>query len=133
MTTCIVLGCDRPRYQRARMCSTHKMRLHRYGDLLSRAHPATEHVDGEGYIAISRERQHRRVLLDAIGPGAHPCHWCGGSVSWDLSYPKHRDGLVVDHLDGVKTNNDPANLAPAHGSCNRLRSRYAWPPFEMAR
>jgi hypothetical protein len=99
------------------------MRMHRYGDLLSRAQPAAAaHIDGEGYVAVSRERQHRRVLLEAIGPGTHPCHWCGRSVSWDLSYPKDRDALVADHLDGVKTNNDPANLVPAHGRCNLARA-----------
>jgi hypothetical protein len=30
--TCVIDGCIKPRYQRRRMCSTHTMRQHRYGD-----------------------------------------------------------------------------------------------------
>lgn len=26
--------------------------------------------------------EHRVVLYDAIGPGPHPCHWCGKLLDW---------------------------------------------------
>lgn len=54
---------------------------------------------------------HRAVLYDKLGPGAHPCHYCGRLVVWG-------DTLCGDHLDGDKANNDPANLAPCCHGCN---------------
>lgn len=60
------------------------------------------------------------VLFDAIGPGEHPCHWCGWPVSWDVVYRAGSDvlaerweALIADHLDGDRANNDPANLVPS--------------------
>lgn len=69
---------------------------------------------------------HRAVLFAKIGPGSpHSCHWCGKNVYWikaDVGF----DGssyLVVDHLDGDKTNNQPGNLVPSCNGCNSLRQR----------
>jgi hypothetical protein len=69
--------------------------------------------------------EHRIVLWDAIGPGVHPCHWCGRSVDWAKSYPQDSDGLVVDHLDNNTRNNDLSNLVPSCNPCNtsKLRQR----------
>lgn len=58
--------------------------------------------------------EHRVVLYDAIGPGTHPCHWCGVGVTW-------RVDLTVDHVDAVKENNDLSNLVPACTRCNTQR------------
>lgn len=59
---------------------------------------------------------HRVILFDCIGYGPHRCHWCGSHVNW-------RAGLVVDHLDDIKTNNDSENLVPACMPCNTGRGR----------
>jgi hypothetical protein len=63
--------------------------------------------------------EHRKVLYDKIGPGPHLCHWrCGRLVNWGGT-----KGLHTDHVDGVRTNNDPDNLVPACPSCNKLRAK----------
>lgn len=72
-------------------------------------HPLA-HADG-------RVRIHRAVLYDAIGPGAHPCHWCGDLLTW-------KENLVVDHIDADTWNNDPSNLVPSCSSCNSRRATY---------
>lgn len=64
--------------------------------------------------------EHRKVLHDIIGPGPHACHWnyfseCGKTqLTWG-----GLDGIQVDHLDGDKTNNDPANMVASCLACNR--------------
>ena len=75
---------------------------------------------GEGHPlaqADGRTRVHRLVLFDAIGPGAHPCHWCQKIVHWEAE-----PALVADHLDGNTWNNDPGNLVPACFVCNIHRA-----------
>lgn len=74
-------------------------------------HP-TEHADG-------RVRIHRAVLYDKIGPGWHPCNWCGRPVSWDVK--RGKDQLVSDHVDNDTWNNDQDNLVPACNRCNLHR------------
>lgn len=68
--------------------------------------------------------EHRLVLYEKIGPGAHSCHWCGVRLIWapTLLHLGTIQRLVVDHLDDDPTNNDPANLVPACSRCNTLRS-----------
>ena len=78
-------------------------------------------------LAVGRSGQvseHRVVLYGAIGPGPHSCHWgCGKILEWG-----GHTGIQADHIDGVKTNNDPANLVPACISCNRRRAAAGNPP-----
>ncbi len=63
--------------------------------------------------------EHRFVLYEKIGPGPHPCHWaCGAILDWGGP-----SGINVDHLDDDKLNNDPDNLVPSCGNCNRHRGR----------
>lgn len=73
-------------------------------------------------------RENRLVLfekLERIGP--HECHWgCGRLCFWSLPVTflsADRSGLMADHLDGEKTNNDPSNVVPSCGSCNSKRAR----------
>ncbi|MET7742001.1 HNH endonuclease signature motif containing protein [Streptomyces sp. NPDC005385] len=67
-------------------------------------------------------RHHRIVLWDKIGPGEHACHWeCGTTVSWDKTYPHDPNGMVVDHVNGDKSDNRPENLVPSCGRCNLTR------------
>lgn len=81
-----------------------------YRVISNRHHPTS---DSGGHCL-----EHRVVLFDSIGPGEHPCHWCGRAVAWFGRPP-----LVVDHLDEDKVNNDPSNLAPSCIACNALRGR----------
>jgi len=110
------------------------MRQFRYGDFASHQRPAQDRLDAYGYVISPevhpdlrgkdgrRGRQHRDVLYRAIGPGQHPCHWCGRLVDWAKPYPANSDGLTVDHLDFDPANNELANLAPSCGSCNVKRA-----------
>jgi hypothetical protein len=74
---------------------------------------------------------HRVVLYDAIGPGQHPCHWCGTPVEWAFGQRGTPAGaLVSDHVDGDRLNNALVNLVPSCGVCNghRLPSWEPWQP-----
>lgn len=66
--------------------------------------------------------EHRRVLFDSIGPGAHPCHWCQTEVTWQVKQYNRRGNLVVDHVDGDRWNNALENLVPSCGRCNSRRA-----------
>lgn len=142
---CAVDGCERPRVKQARgryrYCSAHKSRLQRQGDVCAdqpvRTHTPGPWATGNGYLDVAaaghpmagqngHARQHRVVLFDAIGPGAHPCHWCGMSVTWDLSHPASSGALTVDHVDHDRTNTALSNLVPSCHPCNARRtSRWA--------
>lgn len=58
---------------------------------------------GKGVVA-----EHRYVLYEKIGPGTHPCYWCGQPRDWG-----GRDGIHVDHMDNDPLNNEPWNLEPS--------------------
>lgn len=68
---------------------------------------------------------YRVNLYERIGPGPHPCHWCGDPVNWRVGRSKGRDcyqnELAVDHLDGDIRNDSADNLVPACNACNALR------------
>ncbi len=69
-----------------------------------------------GIVSISRLTLHEK-----IGPGEHPCHWCGNTVAWKLGMV---DGaLIADHLDWNQSNNSPENLVPSCHPCNAHRTR----------
>lgn len=72
---------------------------------------------------------HRKLLYDRIGPGRHPCHWCGELVEWRTG--RLREGaLLVDHVNHDKLDNSPENLVPSCNPCNghRLRGE-TWDPW----
>jgi len=72
-----------------------------------------------GVVAISR-----LVLYDKLGPGGHPCHWCGRTVTWraagGLAAPNN---LLADHLDWDNSNNHPDNIVASCNTCNAHRTR----------
>ncbi len=133
--TCSVDGCSlSSRTILGRYCEMHYGRLRRNGNfdapLRGRWSP-----NGDGYIVgympshpmassggvIS---QHRMILFDHIGDGNHECHWCKRDIRWRATGPSK---LVVDHLDGVKSNNEPNNLVPSCHRCNSTRGLFqAW-------
>lgn len=134
--TCSVEDCGKPARVRG-WCQTHYMRWRKYGDpgdatpRRSANGAGSEHLgyvrshayghplaDSQGRVLV-----HRVTLYDKIGPGEHPCHWCGSFVRWDDRPVEHPDSsLCVDHLDADRANNDPANLVPSCLACNSRRA-----------
>lgn len=128
---CSIDGCtEQPR--RNGMCEFHSQQMRTWGDPLVEITMAAD-GDGttrkDGYRTVTvhghpladrwgHVLEHRKVLYDKIGPGAHPCHWCGASVTWDSGY-----SLTTDHVDFDRSNNDPANLVPSCNPCNAARTR----------
>lgn len=131
---CAVQDCAERPYAHG-WCSRHFQRWKANGDPLAtqRRERGTGSITVQGYMIIwvaghplANARgvfEHRVVLYDAIGPGEHPCHWCSALVTWDITASADPRALVVDHLDFVKLNNDPANLVPACWACNIARTR----------
>ena len=67
--------------------------------------------------------EHRAVLYEKLGPGTHPCHWCGTSVVWARRKSEAKgQRLFADHIDGDRQNNAPGNLVPSCCACNTTRS-----------
>lgn len=65
---------------------------------------------------------HRLVLYEKIGPGAHPCHYCGSMVEWKVGQCTQRGNLIAEHVDGDIRNNDPINLVPSCQACNNRKN-----------
>lgn len=120
--------CDtmfEPIDQRRRTCSpacqyelawAHRPRGSSYTKLYSPGHPL---ADERGAIG-----EHRAVLFAKLGPGRHPCHWCGTIVEWrPVGAALEQGSLRADHLDGDRRNNDPANLVPSCNGCNVRRGK----------
>jgi hypothetical protein len=99
----------------------------RTGGVERRPRLMVRHVAG-GYVRVPAaghptaasdgwSMEHRVILYDAIGPGPHPCYWCGkGLASWT-----GREGIIVDHLNEDKGDNRLENLLPTCNDCNRAR------------
>lgn len=134
---CIIDGCGKPRYQQRKLCSTHAMRKHRYGDPSigkSREGNTWTTSNGYGRLFVGHDHpladgkgcahSHRVALFERIGPGVHQCHWCGADLQWLRRGSSWAGVLVVDHLDDDKGNNAPGNLVPSCFSCNALRARW---------
>lgn len=128
---CAIEGCTKgSRSRTAKWCEMHYHRWYEHGDpLYSRPRP-TRLMASNGYVRVAgwhplgtaagRAYEHRAVLLDAIGAGSHPCHWCGRTIRWEARRGA-ADALTVDHVDHVRTNNDISNLVPSCGPCNVAR------------
>lgn len=138
--TCQTPGCDRgaepyttkggnPSWRQ--ICAAHRKRRQRGTDLTApvldvgprgegtitnygyRRVYLPEHplAQADGYIL-----EHRAVAYDVYGPAPHTCHWCMNTLTdWSA--------IEVDHHDGNRLNNDPANLLLACSDCNKARAR----------
>lgn len=127
---CVVEGCTNPRqYAIPAVCNSCYYRHRRTGTYERKAH-TYRGITSHGYVSVANSThpmattqgkvyEHRMVLYDAIGPGPHPCHWCGDMVNW-IKQVCSKGALVPDHLDGNKANNALTNLVAA---CNRCNSR----------
>lgn len=129
---CSIDGCGQPMYAR-QTCVMHYTRMRKRGDVGSAKRervPAGEgSINMYGYRVIKapghprataqgKALEHRVVLYDAIGPGPHPCHWCGVTLPW-AGGASH--GINVDHLDDDRLNNARENLVPSCLDCNTKR------------
>lgn len=61
-------------------------------------------------------REHRAVLYEAIGPGAHPCYRCRKLVTWGQT-------LEVEPRNHDRADNRVQNLAPACRGCQNATRR----------
>ena len=134
---CTVDGCSERPIARG-LCSMHYQRLRLYGDPgpaeRKRRANGTGCLQQDGYITVYDPAHplarastgsvlwHRRELYDRIGPGEHPCFYCGRTLRWDVTIHEGPDALTVDHLDWNRENNDPENLVPSCNACNCRRS-----------
>lgn len=66
--------------------------------------------------------EHRVILFARIGPGSHPCHDCGKTVTWTPGKHMHPGALIADHRNRDITDNSPDNLVPVCTRCS-LRNR----------
>jgi hypothetical protein len=132
---CITPGCTNPQGYSNGICNSCYYRWRRTGTLERRTWKRRRQHSNGYIVLISPQHplatpraglvyEHRKVLYDTIGPGSHPCHWCGVMVEWRIGTCR-KGTLVADHLDGNKTNNDPRNLVAACNQCNVDRVRRA--------
>lgn len=138
VAVCTVAGCERPGNSYG-LCTNHHRRQGLYGDPLAVAPPRARRP-AKRYAwtyapshpiatADGKVLTHRHVLYERVGPGPHPCHWCGTSVQWRVGKPS-AGALVADHVDHDRSNNDPANLVPSCNPCNGHRlTGEVWNPW----
>lgn len=130
--TCTVAGCDKPSRNKdsAALCPMHYHRQYRHGDVETVA-TGLKTVAGRRYRYVradghpladkdGRTYEHRVVLYDHLGPGPHPCHWCGKDVDWVAKGDPRC--LMPDHLNGDGADNEITNLVPSCGTCNSARA-----------
>lgn len=137
---CSIDGCHRQARNKNGLCGTHHEAQKRHGDPLGKAtfayrsiaygyvilrvpagsHPLARKADKHGTAQVP---EHRVVLYASVGPGAHPCHWCGRVVRWEGTWPKDADALVPDHLNHKRDDNRLENLVVSCMPCNVSRDR----------
>lgn len=86
----------------------------RYKRLKRRGHPL---ATASGHLC-----EHRAVLYDKLGPGTHPCHWCGKLLRWTIG-KLEKDSILPDHINFSERDNRPANIVAACAQCNARRQR----------
>lgn len=141
---CAVDGCEHVGRVFLGMCQAHYRRsvLGKVVDGPIARHPGGSVHAHSGYRRLtafahplatpSGVYEHRVVLYDIIGPGYHPCHWCGSQVTWDIRDTGAAGALTVDHLDWDRANNDPSNLVASCWPCNANRREYAEQRLRLA-
>jgi hypothetical protein len=104
----------------SRACYDAAGRPRRKPDMKYRMTTAPDHpiAPPGGVVAVARV-----MLYDKLGPGPHPCHWCGLALRWVCDGTRPADALFVDHLDFDARNDVPENLVPSCHVCNAHRTR----------
>lgn len=127
MKTCKESLCQNSAYARG-LCSKHYqswLKTAAPEDKRKRAANGSGTLRKDGYIQVRKPGhptasvngfafEHRMLLWDKIGPGAHNCHYCSKSIMWHVD-------LECDHLDHNRSNNNLENLVPCCEECNRAR------------
>lgn len=86
-----------------------------YSGFYDRTHPLS---CKSGYVG-----EHVDALFQFIGPGPHPCHWCGRMVNWRrLDEHGEHLRLHVDHINDQRKDNRISNLVPSCFRCNVSRN-----------
>lgn len=125
---CKVDGCEKPvHFKLDQLCQMHYFRRMRYGTFeLTRKPGREQYVRSDGYVMIHRRGhrfaskknhyafEHRVVAYEKYGDTLPDCELCGIPLDWSVA--------VIDHIDEVKTNNDPSNLRPLCNLCNISRT-----------
>jgi hypothetical protein len=62
-------------------------------------------------------------LYDKLGPGTHPCHWCGTMLEWMVGVGPRSGAIMADHLDHDCANDSADNLVASCTQCNSHRTR----------
>ena len=121
---CSVDECNKYATRRASgLCETHYYRMRRSGRT-DKPDPSYRYVTGAGYIKLYKPDhpladstgsvfEHRYVMYQEHNETCPNCYWCGIQLDWNIA--------VIDHLDDVKCNNNPANLKVTCNNCNRAR------------
>ena len=76
--------------------------------------------DREIYRDLTNKHGYARVNL--FGPEGRKRRFVHRMVAEAFHPEKYSEGLVIDHIDGVKTNNHYTNLEPISQSENTLRA-----------
>lgn len=109
--------CSSPCYQASRAGKVQKADV--VGQRMRRV-PGHPIAPPSGTVAVAR-----LVLYEKIGPGEHPCHWCGALVKWIAGGHVGTPGsLMADHLDWDRANDAPENLVPSCNHCNAHRTAH---------
>ncbi|MBC3948309.1 HNH endonuclease signature motif containing protein [Pseudomonas folii] len=122
---CSCDGCEKPA-KGLGLCSMHYTRQARYGTLERTRKRTPSYIHTQGYVvehapdhplsnSAGEIYQHRRIFFDLFGEGPFNCFGCSQVLIWSV--------MQIDHIDEVKSNNDPSNLRPACSGCNTRRSR----------
>jgi hypothetical protein len=122
---CSVDGCDNKIHRvKYRLCENHYCLQRRNGAPVRKWTVRHRHVTGMGYVKLTRPDhpiadsagqvfEHRAVAYEKHGGACPDCFWCGCGLEWGEA--------VVDHLNEVKHDNAPDNLAVCCNKCNRAR------------
>jgi hypothetical protein len=131
---CVVPDCTRIAVTKKQLCMACYHRQRRTGSLAWTRPMGQPSVTEKGYVTLwlpkhplakrkgGRVMEHRLVLYEKLGPGAHPCFWCGVVLEWK--------DIRVDHLNESKGDNYPDNLVASCNTCNRARGQFL--PFLAA-
>lgn len=94
--------------------------------------PPRAKVDERGYVSFYQPThplahngwvaRHRAVCFAYYGGYEQPCHWCKYPLPWRGG----KEGINVDHLNGIPGDDRPDNLVPSCQWCNIHRS---WVPL----
>src|SRR3990167_2031107 len=88
--------------------------------MISPDHPLAEFHGTRTHGHVLLVYAHRLVLWNVLGPGLHPCYWCGRPLRWARGH--EADVITTDHLNDEPRDNRPENLVASCRGCNGGRA-----------